>query len=75
MKELTYTQLVVIRVTHTSPGCVKVVADVIGEELAAIIPIWLEKVPAEMRPDTSVFSVGRDEFPGMKSLLPKAGQC
>jgi hypothetical protein len=61
---LTYSQLVVIRVTHEHPAVTNNAAAVLRNELSAVLAEWLKQIAVPVRPTMEVLPVGSsDDFP------------
>jgi hypothetical protein len=64
MPPLTYSQLVIIRVTHEDPTVTRACASALRQELSPVLEAFLRLVPLPgIRPKLEVLAVGSEDFP------------
>jgi hypothetical protein len=74
-KELTYSQLVVVRVSHQSPDITGRAAAVLREQLQDILPLWTAEIAEELKPKLEVLpALATADFP-FKVLFEEPHQC
>ena len=63
-QKLTYTQLVVVRVSQENPDVVSRAAAVLREQLEEILPLWTKDISEELKPKLEVLpALGLADFP------------